>query len=436
MNFRTLMLLFAPIACAQSPQATPSAAPAPVASTQPAPAEKFARVTTMPGVSERAMRIYREAIVIDTHNDLPTQIIDEGYDPSFRHPAGFTAPKEGHTDIPRIAESGIDAVFWSAFIDASYARGTPNRSYSQVLVYLDTIDALINRHPDVLMRATTAADIRRAAAAGKVASLIGVEGGHAIENSLDKLRELHRRGARYMTLTWNNGNEWAGSNAGTNGTSMGGLTSFGKEVIREMNRLGILVDISHVSDSTFYDAVATSNVPVIASHSSSRFVNMHRRNMTDDMLRAVAKNGGVVNVNFAAQFIDSTYRIATDNADRQVFAFRDSLRRSGVDSASVRSQVSARRAALLANIPPARFSVLIDHFDHIAKVAGIDHVGVGSDWDGVGALPEQMEDVTKLPLIAQALLDRGYSEKDVKKILGGNMLRVIEQAIDKNPNRR
>ena len=436
MNYRSLVLLLAPMACAQSPQASPSPAPASVSSTQAAPVQKMTPMPTMPGVSERAMRIYREAIVIDMHNDLPTQIIDEGYDPSFRHPAGFTAPKEGHTDIPRIAESGIDAVFWSAFIDASYARSTPNRSYSQVLVYLDTIDALINRHPDVLMRATSAADIRRAVAAGKVASLIGVEGGHAIENSLDKLRELHRRGARYMTLTWNNGNEWAGSNAGTNGTSMGGLTPFGKDVIREMNRLGILVDISHVSDSTFYDAVATSNVPVIASHSSSRFVNMHRRNMTDDMLRAVAKNGGVVNVNFAAQFIDSTYRIATDNVDRAIFAYRDSLRRAGADTGAIQAQVATRRSALMASVAPARFSVLIDHFDHIARVAGIDHVGVGSDWDGVGSLPEQMEDVTKLPLVAQALLDRGYSESDVKKILGGNMLRVIEQAIDKNPNRR
>lgn len=437
MNFRSWLILLAPLACAQSPSADTSPAPAaaPAAATV-STSEKMNSMPTMPGVSERAMRIYREAIVIDMHNDLPTQIIDEGYDPSYRHPAGFVAPKEGHTDIPRIVESGIDAVFWSAFIDAEYAKGSPNRSYQHVLVYLDTIDAMIRNHPEALMKATSAADLRRAQAAGKVASFIGVEGGHAIENSLDKLRELHRRGARYMTLTWNNGNEWAGSNAGTNGTSMGGLTPFGKEVVREMNRLGMLVDISHVSDSTFYDVIATSNVPVIASHSSSRFVNMHRRNMTDDMLRAIAKNGGVVNVNFAAQFIDSVYRIATDNVDRQVFAFRDSLRRSGADSATVRRETTSRRAALMTNVAPARFSVLIDHFDHIAKVAGVDHVGVGSDWDGVGALPEGMDDVTRLPLVAQALLDRGYSETDVKKILGGNMLRVIEQVIDNNPNRR
>jgi membrane dipeptidase len=435
MRFRILLVLLAPMACAQAPAA--DIEPTPVSSTTSAsPAPKMIPMSDMQGVSERAMRIYREAIVIDTHNDLPTQIIDEGYDPSFRHPAGSNAPKEGHTDIPRLAESGIDAVFWSAFIGAEYANVTPNRSYQRVVIYLDTIDAMIKRYPDVLMRAESAADLRRAVAAKKVASFIGVEGGHAIENSLDKLRELHRRGARYMTLTWNNGNEWAGANAGTNGTSTGGLTPFGKEVIREMNRLGILVDISHVSDQTFYDAVAASTMPVIASHSSSRAVNLHRRNMTDDMLRAVAKNGGVVNVNFAAQFIDSVYRIATDNVDRTIFALRDSLRRSGADSATVRRETSSRRAAMMAKIAPARFSVLIDHFDHIAKVAGIDHVGIGSDYDGVGALPEYMEDVTKLPLIAQALLDRGYSEEDVKKVLGGNMLRVIEQAIDRNPNKR
>lgn len=434
MNLRSWLILLAPMACAQSPAADP--APAPVSTTSAQPAPKMILMSDMPGVSERAMRIYREAIVIDTHNDLPTQIIDEGYDPSFRHPAGSNAPKEGHTDIPRLAESGIDAVFWSAFIDAEYANGSPNRSYQRVLIYLDTIDALIKRYPDALMRAQSAADLRRAMAAGRVASFIGVEGGHAIENSLDKLRELHRRGARYMTLTWNNGNEWAGANAGTNGTSTGGLTPFGREVIREMNRLGILVDISHVSDATFHDAVAASTMPVIASHSSSRAINLHRRNMTDDMLRAVAKNGGVVNVNFAAQFIDSVYRIATDNVDRTIFALRDSLRRAGADSATVRRETSSRRAAMMSTVAPARFTVLIDHFDHIAKVAGIDHVGIGSDFDGVGALPEHMEDVTKLPLIAQALLDRGYSEADVRKVLGGNMLRVIEQAIDRNPNKR
>ena len=430
MNARPLILLLTAAACARSPQASSSEIPAMTSNATAAPSS----MPSIPGVSDRAMRIFREATVIDMHNDLPTQIIDEGYNPDIRHPAGSNAPEQGHTDIPRLLESGIDAVFLSAFIDAEYALGT-NRSYQRTLVYLDTIDALMARHPGTLMRANSAADLRRAQQAGKVAIFIGVEGGHAIENSLEKLRELHRRGARYMTLTWNNGNEWAGSNAGTNNTSKGGLTPFGREVVREMNRLGMLVDISHVSDTTFYDAVAASTMPVIASHSSSRAVNVHRRNMTDDMLRAVAKNGGVVNVNFAAQFIDSVYRVATEEVDRSLAALRDSLRNTNADAATIRQQTAARRAAMMTNIAPARFSVLIDHFDHIAKVAGIDHVGVGSDFDGVSALPAQMDDVTRLPLIAQALLDRGYSEADVKKVLGGNMLRVIERAIDRNPHR-
>lgn len=430
MNGRPFLLLLPAIfACARSPRAsTPESMASPMAA-------GMKQEPAIPGVSDRAMRLYREALVIDTHNDLPTQIIDEKYNPDIRHPAGSRAPDEGHTDIPRLVESGIDAVFLSAFIDAPYALGT-NRSYQRTLVYLDTIDALVKRHPNTLMRATSAADLQRARAAGKVAVFTGVEGGHAIENSLERLRELHRRGTRYMTLTWNNGNEWAGSNAGTNGTSKGGLTPFGREVIAEMNRLGILVDISHVSDSTFFDAVAASTMPVIASHSSSRAINLHRRNMTDDMLRAVARNGGVVNVNFAAQFIDSVYRLSTENVDRSVASLQDSLRRAGSDAETVRREGAARRSAMMMSVAPARFSVLIDHFDHIAKVAGVDHVGIGSDFDGVGALPDGMDDVTRLPLIAQALLDRGYSERDVRKVLGGNMLRVMERAIDRAPGNR
>ena len=432
MNGRPLLLLLAATAaCARSPRAS-SSEPVTMSSNITAAVRS---TPSIPGVSERAMRVFREATVIDMHNDLPSQIIDESYNPDVRHPAGSRAPEQGHTDVPRLVESGIDAVFLSAFIDAEYALGT-NRSYQRTLIYLDTIDALVARNTSALMRVNSAADLRRAQQAGKVGIFIGVEGGHAIENSLDKLRELHRRGARYMTLTWNNGNEWAGSNAGTNNTSKGGLTAFGREVVREMNRLGMLVDISHVSDSTFYDVIATSSVPVIASHSSSRAVNLHRRNMTDDMLRAIAKNGGVVNVNFAAQFIDSVYRVASDDMDAAVANLRDSLRKAGADAATIRRETGSRRSAMLAAIAPARYSVLIDHFDHIAKVAGIDHVGIGSDYDGVGAVPERMDDVTRLPWIAQGLLDRGYSESDVKKVLGGNMLRVIEQVIDNNPAKR
>ena len=358
-------------------------------------------------VSERAARVYREAIVIDTHNDMPSKMIDDGYDADIRHTPGFEKTN-GETDLPRLLESGVTGVFMSAYIDPEkWTFRTPDQSWEQVGVYLDTIHAFVNRHPDRLLFATTAEEIRQAKRDGKVAILIGVEGGHAIENSLENLRGLHRRGVRYMTLTWNNGNEWAGAAAGLNGTRSGGLTDRGREIVREMNRLGILVDISHVSDSTFFDAVATSSSPVIASHSSARALNRHRRNLSDDQLRAVARNGGVVNVNFYSAFIDP--------------AFLE------------RSEALAGNDAAIRALPRPALSVLLDHFEHIIRVAGIDHVGVGSDFDGVGGLlPQGMDDVTRLPLIAQGLLDRGYSEADVRKVLGGNMLRVMDRAIDRN----
>ena len=362
-------------------------------------------------VSERAQRVYRDAIVVDVHNDMPSKMIDDGYTADARHAPGFEKT-QGETDFPRLVESGITAVFMSAYVDpVKWTFGT-DRSWKQVQVYLDTIGAFTRRHPDRLLVATTAADVRRAKAEGKVAILIGVEGGHAIENSLENLRELHRRGVRYMTLTWNNGNEWAGAAAGLNGTRTGGLTDRGREIIREMNRLGILVDISHVSDSTFHDAIAASAYPVIASHSSARALNGHRRNMNDAMLRAMRRNGGVVNVNFYASFIDPDFLRKADSIEKVL-------------------QGPAADAAIQA-LPRPSLTVLLDHFEHIIKVAGVDHVGIGSDFDGVGGLlPQGMDDVTSLPLIAQGLLDRGYSEADVKKVLGGNMLRVMEQAIDR-----
>jgi membrane dipeptidase len=364
------------------------------------------------GVSERAMRVYRDAIVIDTHNDLPSKMIDDGYVAEVRHAPGFEK-NQGDSDLPRFVESGITAQFLSAWVDAPYAFMTPDQSWERVQIYLDTIHAFVKRHPDRLIFATTARQVRDAKAQGKVAMLIGVEGGHAIESSLDNLRELHRRGVRYMTLTWNNGTPWAGAAAGLNGTRTGGLTAVGREIVREMNRLGMLVDISHVSDSTFFDAVAASSAPVIASHSSARAINSHRRNMSDDQLRAVARNGGVVNVNFYSVFIDPRFLAQADSISRVI------------------PEGAAQDAALRA-LPRPPLSILIDHIVHIARVAGVDHVGLGSDFDGVsGLLPAGMDDVTRLPLIAQALLDRGFSEQDVRKVLGGNMLRVMERVLDR-----
>jgi membrane dipeptidase len=383
---------------------------------------------SIPDVSPRALRVYREAYVIDTHNDMPSRILDDGYDADVRHPPGF-GKTEGNTDFPRLVESGMTAEFMSAWVDAPYADRA-GASFARAMQHIETIHAFVDRHPDRLLFATSAADVRRAKAEGKVAILIGVEGGHAIEGSLDRLRDLHARGARYLTLTWNNGNAWAGSSIGEGNTRTGGLTPFGRDVVREMNRLGMLVDLSHVSDSTFYDAIAVSTVPVIASHSSARALSDVPRNLTDDQLRAIARNGGVVNVNFYSRFIDSRYRAGIEHVEETVRQARAAARAAGEDSASAAKRISAMRDSLAAAIPPTPFSVLIDHIDHIAKVAGVDHVGLGSDFDGVSALPLGMEDVTRLPRIAQALLDRGYSEDDVKKILGGNMLRVMTRVLD------
>jgi membrane dipeptidase len=331
------------------------------------------------------------------------------------------------SDLPRFMESGITAVFLSDFVNSTYALTKPDSSFIRAVQLADSIHAFVNRNPKQLLFATTAADVERAKKEGKVAILIGVEGGHAIEGSLDKLRDLYKRGTRYMTLTWNNGNSWAGAAWGINNTRTGGLTPFGIQVIHEMNKLGMFVDISHVSDSTFWDAVKASSVPVIASHSSARALSPHRRNMTDDMLRAVAKNGGVVNVNFYPGFIDSAYSNATNRATDPIWAWRDSMvKQPGADSVALTAEANKRAQAALDAVPRPALSVLLDHFDHIAKVAGVDHVGVGSDFDGIEVTPQQMEDVTMLPRIAQGLLDRGYSEDAVKKILGGNMLRVMK----------
>ena len=413
-------------ACARSRAATPHQSPIPVPTTA-----HIERTPYLPDVSDRAWRIWRAAIVIDAHNDMPTKMLDDGYDADVIHDPG-TGKNQGETDLPRLVQSGITGQFLSDWVDASYARQTPNGSFARALVYEDTIHAFVNRHPDQLLFATTAADVRRAKSEGKVAILIGVEGGHAIQNSLDNLRTLYDRGARYMTLTWNNGNDWAGSSVGVNGTRTGGLTEFGRQVVHEMNRLGMLVDVSHVSDSTFYDAIAASSAPVIASHSSARALGGHARDLSDDQLRAIARNGGVVNVNFYASFIDPRYRHDVEAVDRRIDdERRTAMAQPGVDSVAVSARLARERDSLVAAVPPVPLSVLIDHFDHVARVAGVDHVGIGSDFDGVGGLlPERMKDVTMLPRIVQGLLDRGYSDADITKMIGGNMMRVMAQVLD------
>jgi membrane dipeptidase len=287
------------------------------------------------------------------------------------------------------------------------------------------------RHPDRMMMAFSVADIKRAHQQRKLAALMGIEGGHAIENDLRLLDNFYRLGVRYMTLTWSNTNEWADSSGDVTDPKIGhhnGLTDFGKQVVLEMNRLGMMVDISHVSDKTFYDTVAVSRAPVIASHSCARALSDHPRNMTDDMLRAVTKNNGVVMVNFYSAFVDENYRKAADaqkkDRDAAVGAFVAERKAQGKPVSY--AEYDQVQRAWAAKIPRPPFNSLIDQFDHIAKVAGVDHVGLGSDFDGVsGATPEGINSAADLPKISQALLDRGYSAEDIRKILGGNLLRVF-----------
>jgi membrane dipeptidase len=284
-----------------------------------------------------------------------------------------------------------------------------------------------------MMMAFSVADIERAHKAHKLAALMGIEGGHSIENDIHLLRDYYRLGVRYMTLTWSNTNEWADSSGDINDPKVqhhNGLTDFGKQVVLEMNRLGMMVDISHVADKTFWDTIATTKAPVIASHSSARALVNAPRNMTDDMLRAVAKNGGVVQVNFFSGFIDEDYRKAIDaqrkDQDAALKSYVDQLKAEGKPIRYV--DIDRIEREWTAKIPRPPLKSLIDHIDHIAQVAGVDHVGLGSDFDGVsGATPQGIDSAADLPKITQALVDRGYNAADIRRILGGNLLRVFRE---------
>ena len=365
----------------------------------------------------KALKIHRSAIVVDTHNDITSMMIDDGYD------LGMPSIGKYHTDLARMKEGGLTAEFFSVYVDKKFAKegGSARRALDQI----DLVYRAAERYPDKLMMATSAADIRRAKREGKIAALMGIEGGHAIENSLMALRDFYRLGIRYMTLTHNNTNDWADSSRDE--AKHNGLTDFGKEVVREMNRLGMLVDVSHVSDKTMSDALDVSTAPIIASHSSARALANHPRNIPDELLRRIAKNGGVVMVNFYPAFIDQKYLDADKARDERLKPQLDALDEQFKNDP--KRLADERQKLMDANpLPSTPLSVLIDHIDHIAKVAGIDHVGIGSDFDGVPSLPEGMKDISQLPNITYELLRRGYSEKDIRKILGENFLRAFAEA--------
>jgi len=377
----------------------------------------------------RAERLHRQSIVIDTHNDITSPLLEDGFDLGMRGDDP-SAKIKTHTDLRRMKAGGLGAEFFAVYVDKEVVKKKPAEGGGAARRALDVIDVVkeqIRRHPESLEAASTAADIRRIVKSGKIAALMGIEGGHAIEDSLPALRMFYKLGVRYMTLTHTNTNDWADSEGDINNSSVNhhnGLTDFGREVIREMNRIGMMVDVSHVADKTFYDVIAATRAPVIASHSSARAIANHPRNMSDDMLKAVARNGGVVMVNFYDGFLDPR---KAELALRSR-TMEDVLKvKYPNDPKRAQEEIEAWRKANDPGKTP--LSVLMDHIDHIAKVAGIDHLGIGSDFDGVPltGLPVGMEDISKLPTLTYELMKRGYSDADIKKFLGENLLRVMSQ---------
>ena len=376
-------------------------------------------------VSARAQKIHDSALIVDTHADTPQRFLDENFD------IGSADLKDiGHISLDKAKRGNLGAEFFSIWVDPGTNQG---HFAKHTFDLIDSVYEQAARHPDRMVMAFSPSDIDRAHKEHKLAALMGIEGGHSIENDMHLLHDYYRLGVRYMTLSWSNTNEWADSSGDIDDAKVqhhNGLTDFGKQVVLEMNRLGMMVDISHVADKTFWDAIATTKAPVIASHSSARALVNAPRNMTDEMLRAVAKNGGVVQVNFYNGFIDEDFRKAMEaqkkDQDAAVQKYIDELKAAGKPVNYL--EVDRIGREWLAKIPRPPLKSLIDHIDHIAKVAGIDHVGLGSDFDGVsGATPQGIDSAADLPKITQSLLDRGYSAEDIKKILGGNLMRVFRE---------
>lgn len=370
-------------------------------------------------LTDEALRIHREALLIDGHNDLPWQF-REKKDLSFRKIDLRQSQKALglHTDIPRLREGGVGAQFWSAYVPAS--TGKKGTAVRLTLEQIDVIRRIVASYPDTFEMAYTADDIVRIHKQGRIASLIGVEGGHSIDNSLGVLRMLYLLGVRYMTLTHSETLDWADS--ATDKPLHHGLTPFGEQVVREMNRLGILVDISHVSAETMRHALRVARAPVIASHSSAYALAEHPRNVPDDVLELVKKNGGVVMVNFYSGFIVPEAARMT----RDIFQMARDMQKRYPDEREFRAALQQWRKEH--PIPTGSVHTVVDHIEHIIKVAGVDHVGLGSDFDGINSVPKQLEDVSCYPYITQELLNRGHTKEAILKILGGNLLRVLRQA--------
>ena len=374
-----------------------------------------------------SLSFHRSVLVLDGHADTPQRFADEGWD--------FTATLgSGHLNLEAAREGGLDAEFFAIWVEPAEWRG---RYQERALRLIGSVEEQVQRHPESLRLCRTAQEVQQAKVEGVLAVLLGLEGGHAIENSLDVLQQYFERGVRYMTLTWTNTNEWADSSGDLEDeavTHHGGLTDFGREVVRAMNRLGMMVDVSHVSDAAFWDVLRTSKAPVIASHSSARALCGTPRNLTDEQLRAVATSNGVVQVNFYAAFLDDRFREAwkATEAERHALlaAAEAPYRERGQPvpySVSLEIDRCFYAEHLSEHLPLPTFDCLIDHLDHVAQVAGTDHVGLGSDFDGFSLLPQGIRSAADLPRITAALAERGYTAHQLEKLLGGNLLRVMAQ---------
>lgn len=376
---------------------------------------------TPPKVTDQAKKIEASAIIIDTHADTPSYTVD-GFDIG-------TPNSKYMEDIGKLRAANWGAQFFAAYVDHKYVD--TNQSAHRALEMIDTIRYdIVAKHPDTFELATTADDIERIHREGKIAALIGIEGGHAIEDSLRLLRDYYALGVRYMTLTHTNTNDWADSSGDIDDPNIkhhNGLTDFGKQVVLEMNRLGMMVDISHVSDKTFWDVIATSKAPVIASHSSCRALTSAPRNMTDDMIKALAAHGGVIQINYACEFLNQK------SADEglKIWAEQDALaQKYKNDPVKLKEEQKKLADEYNTRVPRATLDDVVAHIDHVRKLVGIDHIGLGSDFDGITCAPEGLDDASKLPNLTQALLNKGYTANDIRKIYGGNTLQLM-RAVEK-----
>jgi membrane dipeptidase len=369
-------------------------------------------------IAERAHKLHFSSIVLDTHDDTTQRFFSKSFDLGKRN-------VDGHVDIPRMREGGMNAIFFSIWIDGRI-MGPP--AVQKALDQIDAVHENVRKFSNDLVFARTAEDVRRAHAQGKIAALMGVEGGHMIGNDIRMVRIFADLGVRYMTLSHFYNDEWADSS--TDKPAHNGLTEYGKDIVREMNRQGILVDISHVSDKTFYDALEISKAPLLASHSSCRALCNHVRDMSDDMIKALAAKGGVIQINYERSFLDQAYKDAYDKSvGGVVSSFDQSTKVCGDDTECFLRMTRERTERLTAEgkLPHVSWEKIIEHIDHAVKLVGAEHVGLGSDFDGAD-MPEGLEDCSKLPKITEALLRKGYSEGDIRKILGENTLRILEQA--------